>query len=71
MTPNELEAYDAMMKDRDRWRDQACELRHALSELRRWVADGDCSDDAGIWPGFATTAYRDAVNRADEVLKSG
>lgn len=43
-------------------------LREALAELRRWVGDGDCSDDAGIWPGFATTAYKEAVKKADDAL---
>jgi hypothetical protein len=44
-------------------------LRSALKELRRWVGDGDCSDDAGC-VGFQTTAYRDVIAMADEALKS-
>lgn len=46
-------------------------LRTALKELRRWVGDGDCSDDVGIWPGYATTAYKDAVAMADKALADG
>jgi hypothetical protein len=38
MTPNELEAYDAMMRDRDRWRERADTMfaKHAniLDEAR-------------------------------------
>jgi hypothetical protein len=45
-------------------------LRAALTEIRRWVADGDCSDDAGIWPGYATTAYKDAVRMVDNALST-
>lgn len=43
-------------------------LREAMTELRRWVGDGDCSDDRDIWPGYATTAYIDAVRKADKAL---
>jgi hypothetical protein len=51
-------------------RGENARLREALTELRRWVADGDCSDDAGIWPGYATTAYKDAVQKADDALSN-
>ena len=40
MTPNELDAYDAMMADRDRWRERAIELGEAL---RKAVAWGDAA----------------------------
>ena len=42
-------------------------LRDALVELRRWVGDGDCSDDAGC-VGFQTTAYRDVIAQADSAI---
>lgn len=40
----------------------------ALTELRRWVADGDCSDDIGIWPKYATQAYKETVEKTDAIL---
>lgn len=59
------------------WRDYARRLERqrdeiidALTELRRWVADGDCSDDAGIWPGFATTAYKVVIAKSDAAIAS-
>lgn len=42
-------------------------LRSALVELRRWVGDGDCSDDAGC-VGYQTTAYRDVIAQADAAI---
>ena len=50
-------------------RAEVARMREALTELRRWVGDGDCSDDKDIWPGYATTAYLDAVQKADEALE--
>ena len=44
-------------------------LRSALVELRRWVGDGDCSDDAGC-VGFQSTAYRDVIAQADAAIFS-
>jgi hypothetical protein len=33
MTPTELEAYDAMMRDRDRWRERAEAIERAAQDL--------------------------------------
>jgi hypothetical protein len=43
------------------------QTRSALIELRRWVGDGDCSDDAGCI-SFQTTAYRDVIAQADRAI---
>lgn len=45
-------------------------LREALTGIRRWVGDGDCSDDSEIWPGYASTAYKDAVRMVDDILSN-
>jgi hypothetical protein len=42
----------------------------ALIELRRWVGDGDCSDDAGC-VAFQSTAYREAIAQADRAISGG
>lgn len=42
-------------------------LLAALVQLRRWVGDGDCSDDAGC-VGFQTTAYREVIAQADAAI---
>ncbi len=44
-------------------------LRAALVELRRWVGDGDCSDDAGC-VGFQSAAYREVIAHADAAILS-
>lgn len=47
-----------------------CEqLEQCLREARRWIGDGDLSDDA-CYIGLYSSAYRDILRRMDELLKT-
>lgn len=43
-------------------------LRAALTEARRWLADGDMSDDSGIPSAYWTPAYAAAIDMIDAAL---
>jgi hypothetical protein len=44
------------------------ELVKCAIELRKWLADGEFSDDKGIFPNFATEEYKEAVQKFDEAI---
>ena len=44
------------------------ELLEALTDIRKWVADGEFSDDRGIYNDCATTDYKRVVSKVDAVI---
>ena len=63
MTQSELDAYDAMMHDRDRWRERSIELTEAL---RKAVAWGDAASTHILYRENINWRYLD---EARETLK--
>jgi hypothetical protein len=59
----EIESLRQQLAERD-------ELVKCAIELRKWVADGEFSDDSGIFPSCATKEYKEAVQKFDDAVNT-